>query len=106
MPSRSLSCNQPVFGRHCRKKQHNWNRDTVNNASGLLMAIEKLSFLITLVAVQNVMSYIKSLTKLLQKHSLDLVQGMASVQGVQNQLSEIREDIASGTVCGIPWLRQ
>ena len=29
-----------------------WSRDTVNNASGLLVAIEKFSFLVTLVVVQ------------------------------------------------------
>ena len=70
-----------------------WSRDTVNNASGLLVAIEKFSFLVTLVVVQNVIGYIKGRTKLLQERSLDIVQGIALVEDVQKQLYEIREDV-------------
>ena len=42
-----------------------WNRDTINDANGLLYALEKCSFLLTLVVVFNVPSYIKGLTLLL-----------------------------------------
>ena len=36
-----------------------WNRDTINDANGLLSAKEKFSFLLTLIVVFNVLSYIK-----------------------------------------------
>ena len=70
-----------------------WNRDTVNDANGLLSAIEKFSFLLTLIIVFNVHSYIKGLTVLLQQRSLDFVQGIELVQDVQEQLKELREEI-------------
>lgn len=57
-----------------------WNRDTINDADGLLFAIEKFSFLLTLIVVFNVLGYIKGLTLLLQQRSLDIVQGIELVQ--------------------------
>ena len=70
-----------------------WNRDTVNDANGLLSAIERFSFLLTLIVVFSVLSYIKGLTLLLQQSSLDIVQGIQLVQEVQEQLKELREQI-------------
>lgn len=70
-----------------------WNRDTVNDANGLLSAIEKFSFLLMLIIVFNVLSYIKGLTVLLQQHSLDIVQGIELVQDIQEQLKELHEEI-------------
>ena len=57
-----------------------WNRETVSDANGLLSAIEKFSFLLTLMVVFNVLSYIKGLTVLLQQRSLDIVQALPSSQ--------------------------
>ena len=70
-----------------------WNRETVSDANGLLSAIEKFSFLLILMVVFNVLSYIKGLTVLLQQRSLDIVQGIELIQDVQEQLKELREDI-------------
>lgn len=70
-----------------------WNNSTISDAYGLLAAIEKFSFLVTLVVVQNVMSYIKALTKLLQGRSLDIVHGIELVEDLQKQLEEIRDDV-------------
>ena len=66
-----------------------WNNNTIRDAYGLLAAIEKFSFLVTLVMVQNLMSYIKALTKLLQGRSLDIVYGIELVEDMQKQLKEI-----------------
>ena len=71
-----------------------WNRDTVSIANGLLSTIEKFSFLLTLVVVFNVLSYIKGLTVLLQQQSsLDIVKGIEMVQEVQEELKEVREEV-------------
>ena len=71
-----------------------WNRDTVSVANGLLSTIEKFSFLLTLVVVFNVLSYIKGLTVLLQQQSsLDIVKGIEMVQEVQEELKEVREEV-------------
>ena len=58
-----------------------WNRETID-ANGLLSAVEKFYFLLTLILVFNVLSYIKGLTVLLQQQSLDIVQGIKFVQEV------------------------
>ena len=70
-----------------------WNRETMHDANGLFSAIEKFSFLLTLVVVYNIHSYmyIKGLTVLLQQRSIDIVQGM--VQDNQGQLKELREEL-------------
>ena len=67
-----------------------WNRETVKDATGLLVAIERFPFLIILIVVFNVMSYIKGLTVLLQLRSLDIVKAMDMVEDVQAQLADIR----------------
>ena len=72
----------------------NWSSDTVKDACGLLAAIVKFSFLVTLVVVQSVMGYLKTVTKLLQERSLDIVRDIALMgEKVQKLLEEIRADI-------------
>ena len=75
------------------KDSVSWNRETVSDANGLLSAIEKFSFLLTLVVVYNILSYIKGLTVLLQQRSIDIVQGITLVQDVLGQLKELREEL-------------
>ena len=75
------------------KDSVSWNRETVSDANYLLSAIEKFSFLLTLVVVYNILSYIKGLTVLLQQRSIDIVQGITLVQDVQGQLKELREEL-------------
>ena len=70
-----------------------WNRNTINDANGLLSAIETFSFVLMLIVVFNVLSYIKGLTVLLQQQSLDIVRGIELVQDVQEQLKELRDEI-------------
>ena len=70
-----------------------WNRETISDANDLLSAMEKFSFLVTLMVVFNILSYIKGLTVLLQQRSLDIVQGIELVKEVQEQLQELREEI-------------
>ena len=74
------------------KDSVSWNRETVSDANGLLLAIEKFSFLL-LVVVYNILSYIKGLTVLLQQRSIDIVQGIMLVQDFQDQLKELREEL-------------
>ena len=75
------------------KDSVSWKRETVSDANGLLSAIEKSSFLLTLKVVYIVLSYIKGLTVLLQQQSIDIVQGIALVQEVQCQLKDLREEL-------------
>ena len=70
-----------------------WNRDTINDANSLPSAVEKFSFLLTLVVVFNVLGYIKGLTLLLQQRSLDIVHRIQLVQNVQVQLKQVCDDI-------------
>eukprot|EP00731_Ephydatia_muelleri_P022950 Em0015g533a len=75
------------------KDSVSWNRETTSDANGLLSAIEKFSFLLALVVVYNILSYIKGLTVLLQQRSIDIVQGITLVQEVLGQLKELREEL-------------
>ena len=75
------------------KDSVSWNRETTSDANGLLSAIEKFSFLLALVVVYNILSYIKGLTVLLQQRSIDIVQGITLVQDVLGQLKELREEL-------------
>lgn len=59
------------------------NNDSIKNANGLLAAVEKFSFLLMCVVVQNIMSYIKGITKLLQESSLDIVMGTELIEDLQ-----------------------
>lgn len=56
---------------------------TVRDANGLLAAVEKLPFFLTVV-VFNITRYIKGLNTLLQKWSLDIVQGMEMFDDVRS----------------------
>ena len=71
------------------KDSVSWNRETTSDANGLLSAIEKFSFLLALVVVYNILSYITGLTVLLQQRSIDIVQGITLVQDVRDQLKEL-----------------
>ncbi len=53
-----------------------WNRETMTKANGLLAAVEKFSFVLYLMAVFQILSYIRGLTVLVQQRSLDIVQGI------------------------------
>ena len=71
----------------------NWSSNTVKMPVDCWLLIEKLSFSVTLVVVQNVMGYLKAVTKLLQKWSVNIVWAIALVGEVQKLLEEIRADI-------------
>ena len=45
--------------------------------------MEKFSFLLTLVVIYNILSYIKGLTVLPQQRSIDIVQGMGRSRPAQ-----------------------
>ena len=83
-----------------REDSVSWNRDTINDANGLLSAIEKFSFLLTLIVVFNALSYIKGLTVLLQQRSLDIVRGIELVRDLQEQMKELHEEIDDWHIFG------
>ena len=70
-----------------------WKRYNINDANGVQCAIEKFSFLLTLIVVFNVLSYVKGLTVLFQQQSLDIVWGIELVQDVQEQLKKLCDEI-------------
>lgn len=53
-----------------------WNRETMTIANGWLGTTEKFSFVLTLMVVFQILSYIRGLTVLLQQKSLDIVRGI------------------------------
>ena len=72
-----------------------WNRVTVNDANGLLSAIEKFSFLLTLMVVFKVLHYIKGMTVLLQQRSLDIFRELNWFRMCRNSyVKELREEVS------------
>ena len=77
----------------CGEDSVSWNWETVADASSLLAAIEKFSFILSLVTVYNILSYIRGVTVMLQQRSLDVIQGISLIQDVQMQLKDVRKGI-------------
>ena len=76
-----------------KKDSITWNRETISNANGLHGAIEKFYFILSLVVAFKILGYIRGVTIMLQKRSLDIVQGIQLIKDVQQQLQETRESI-------------
>ena len=69
------------------------DNDTIKDANGLLAAVETFSFLATLAVVKNIMSYLKSITKLLQEQSLNIVHSIELVGDLQQQMKQYSDNV-------------
>jgi hypothetical protein len=70
-----------------------WNAESATMAKGLFHSIMTFEFLITLVVVKKVLGYIKGLTQLLQKKTLDICTAYSEVDNVKLSLAQVRQNI-------------
>ena len=70
-----------------------WNAETRSDVQSLFFTVFRFSFVIALVATQNVLSYIKGLSVKLQGHYVDAIRAHRDIQNVKFTLVKHRCDV-------------
>ena len=70
-----------------------WNRETRSDAQSFFLSMSQFSFIITLVATQNVLSYTKGLSVKLQGPYVDIARAHREINTLTSSLNRIRQDV-------------
>lgn len=70
-----------------------WNRDTRSDAQSLLLAMSQFSFVVALVATQNILTYTKGLSVKLQGPYVDVVRAYRDIKNVKATLLGARSRV-------------